>query len=235
MAVIINSRSMGKYFIPFCWCFAIPVLMMGQTYVGPVLGCEYSFIDPGAKIFDESEVGYYVLDIAETGKTRADHEVFAYTIGLQAEQYFGKRWYTSLSWLYSKKEFNHYTNGFSGTIISDQEYQKISYLFEINHLLYKGIGIGIGMGHNRLNQFKSNGILVGNNKREYGGLFSISYRYKAFSAELRYNHSWNLKEQWDDTLIFMRPTRSLSLSVSYLFQVLGPIKRNGKAMDCPTF
>ena len=75
-----------------------------------------------------------------------------------------------------------------------------------------------------------------NTKSEYGALVSSSYRYKGLVVNLRYLHSLDVIEPDEDTLIFLSPTKSIILSLSYVIEIISPRKwQKSSRTDCPKF
>ena len=207
--------------------FIAPFISNSQTFIGVSVGGEYTSLEPGYR--QPPFPKYYPDEIGvETS--------MSFNYGLRLEQYFTEKYSIVISGFYTNKNFHSLSpDAFLPAHLEDNSIKKQEYALVFNKEILNKLYLGIGGSYSTLNEWKRYEMILGDNKREYGGIINVYYRYRNFVAELRYNHGLLLKERPEDKLVFMRPTRSLSLSVSYLFQVLGPIKRNGKAMDCPTF
>ena len=216
-----------KYILSILF-FLLVGFVNGQTYIGPVLGIERTNIQPGST---HPSIEHFIPNDIGTDRT---NNIKA---GIRIEQYFSKQFSLTLSGTYSKIKYHRMRpDGFSGpSTLTDNSYKRQEYAVLMNYNVWNALYFGAGGSFSKHNELKGGDDIWGDNQKEYGVLFATYYRYRNFVAELRYNHGFLLKESLEDKHVFMRPTRSLSLSVSYLFQVLGPIKRNGKAMDCPTF
>lgn len=96
--------------------------------------------------------------------------------------------------------------------------------------------MGIGSSYGILNNVTSDNIEVAKRKNELSIVTSISYRYKGFLAELQYRHGIQMNEGTNDTLFFLSPMRSLSLSFSYIITIINPQKwQKSSRTDCPKF
>jgi len=206
--------------------------LVSQTTLGILSGLEYTTEINTGFLNNEKEIIPYDL----YGYT--DDSMTNFFGGLRMEQHFSNVFYLSAIATYSKKHFQSFRTGFSSLnpIISDERFHFYNFSFLVNWSPLKNIYIGGGGSYGVLNNITSNSLEVAKRKIEPSIVTSVSYRYKGFLTELQYRHGLQMNEGVNDTLFFLSPMRSLSLSFSYIITIINPQKwQKSSRTDCPKF
>ncbi len=217
-----------KYFILIIISFLALNFSFTQTTIGLSIGGDYMSIAPGLFHPDTQERGKF-------GNT--DNSINSLLFGGVIEQHLSKRSYLSLSAFFSKKSFTDVSNGYVQTIYDKIEFGHQVYSIDFNWSPFKNFYLGIGGAYSFFTNFNENGIYSGSElKNEYGAMIGASYRYKGLVVNLRYLHSLDVIEPDEDTLVFLSPTKSVALSVSYVIEIISPRKwQKSSRTDCPKF
>ena len=217
-----------KYFILIFICFLSLNFASTQTTIGLSIGGDYMSIEPGVLLMDTQER----IDFGNV-----DGDINSFIWGGVIEQHLSKKAYFSLSALFSKKSFTDVSGGYVQTIYDKIEFGHQTYSIDFNWSPFKNFYLGIGGTYSLFKNFNENGIDSGSElKSEYGALVGSSYRYKGLVLNLKYLHNLNVIEPREDTLVFLSPTKSIILSVSYVVEIISPRKwQKSSRTDCPRF
>ena len=205
-----------KFAFTLIFCLVLFNISFAQTTIGLSIGGDYMSIEPGVLLMDTQER----IDFGNV-----DGDINSFIWGGLIEQHLSKKAYFSLSALFSKKSFTDISGGYVQTIYDKIEFGHQTYSIDFNWSPFSNFYLGIGGTYSFFKNFNENGINSGSEfKSEYGALVSSSYRYKGLIFSLKYLHNLKVIEPREDTLIFLSPTKSIILSVSYVIEIISPRK-----------
>ena len=217
-----------KFAFTLIFCLVLFNISFAQTTIGLSIGGDYMSIEPGVLLMDTQER----IDFGNV-----DGDINSFIWGGLIEQHLSKKAYFSLSALFSKKSFTDISGGYVQTIYDKIEFGHQTYSIDFNWSPFSNFYLGIGGTYSFFKNFNENGINSGSEfKSEYGALVSSSYRYKGLIFNLKYLHNLKVLEPREDTLVFLSPTKSIILSLSYVVEIIAPRKwQKSSRTDCPKF
>ena len=217
-----------KYFILIVICFLSLNFASTQTTIGLSIGGDYMNIEPGRILFNTQERVKF---------DNTDNNINSFIWGGLIEQHLSKKSYLSLSAFFSRKSITHTSRGYVGAIYDKIKFNHQIYSIDFNWSPFKNLYIGFGGTYSFFTSFERDKITSwSKQKSEYGALVSSSYRYKGLVFNLKYLHNLKVIEPREDTLVFLSPTKSIILSVSYVVEIISPRKwQKSSRTDCPRF
>ena len=217
-----------KYFILIVICFLSLNFASTQTTIGLSIGGDYMSIAPGLFHPDTQERVKF---------PNTENSTNSLLFGGVIEQHLSKRSYLSLSAFFSRKSITQTSRGYVGPIYDKIKFDHQTYSIDFNWSPFNNFYLGFGGTYSVFIKSKRDERPTGfNTKSEYGALIGASYRYKGLVVNLRYLHSLDVIEPDEDTLVFLSPTKSVALSVSYVIEIISPRKwQKSSRTDCPKF
>lgn len=208
----------------------IKTVGLSQTTLGFTVGGDYSILDLGyVSLQDDGKV----FPINNPLK-----DEISVTWGIRMEQHFSKKTFLSLSALFSNRKFEYKERGFAQFITQRTYFNYQEYSLTTNWAILPSWYISMGANYAIFNDFvDADKINVGaDNKRQLGIIIGSSFRYKGLILDFLYNHGVSIKERQEDTLVFLNPTKSFSLRLSYIFEILKAREwQKSSRTDCPKF
>lgn len=199
-----------------------PLIGQAQSYVGVILGYDFSRIN---------ETNAVPVDMPDDGYSKK-----SFFYGLKLEQQLSKSFILSVQGNYTKKDVPAIILNFVPLKGYSFKYYRSS--IRLKWRIVENWHIGMGATFNLLaniNLVPSHGDEVPymQDKKEYGGVLSVGYRYENFIAEVFFNKNIVITSKGDELSLF-KPINSLGFCVNYRIKIFDkPKKRNRK--DCPEF
>jgi hypothetical protein len=201
-----------KFVFTFLFCLVFLNISFSQTSIGLIIGEDYMDMKPGL-LSARSQRKFQIK--------HGDNKINSITWGGLIEHRLSPKAYLSLSAVFSKKSFTTAVAGFANLIFDETHFGHQVYSIGFYGSPFKNFYIGFGSTYSLFNNFHGNGWYPGAKfKSEYGGMLGTAYRYGGFALHLQYLYSLDVKELDSDKLLFLSPTSSIALSISYAIEII---------------
>ncbi|MCH2083777.1 MAG: hypothetical protein MK226_15385 [Saprospiraceae bacterium] len=205
-----------KFAFTLIFCLVFLNIPFSQTSIGLIIGEDYMDMKPGLLSAGSQRKFQIKYD---------DNKINSITWGGTIEHRLSSKAYLSLSVIFSKKSFTTAVAGYASLIFDETQFGHQVYSISFYRSPFRNFYIGFGGTYSLFNNFHGNGWYPGAKfKSEYGGMLGAAYRYGGFALHLQYLYSLDVKELDGDELLFLSPTKSIILSLSYVVEIIAPRK-----------
>jgi len=201
--------------------------LKSQTYIGPVLGYDWSKIVSNYK--ENQGIIYETVNVGYVTKSPF--------FGIKLEQYFSSRLYFFYQLKYMQKSVKAITPG-----LLPVESFRFNYLFNdfsIKYLISNNFYFGLGLNINKLSDLDLVFIYNDNDQHyiqyEKGLHVSSGIKYKNFDLEFYFFKSLTPINKGVFLYFYLDPINSYGFNLSYSFKIFNKLDLFKRKSNCPTF